>query len=139
MDKFTRNYSIVLGVVLLALLAYALYEDPIVSDLNEKLAADAEVSAYPYAFRVVRFNKGIATMRTPRSFEFPVQRALGLLFPALANKPQDDPDLMKAQDELARVQKHAMAIVTSVDEVKRVSWELDKDWLMGHGVTISPN
>ena len=139
MDKFTRNYSIILGIVVLALVAFALYEDPIVSDLNDKLEADADISAYPYAFRVVSVNKGIATMSSPRAFEFPVQRALGILFPQLANKPQDDPDLMQAQDELARIQKRAQAIVESSEEITRVRWQLDKDWLMSHGVPINLN
>ncbi|PLY12429.1 MAG: hypothetical protein C0631_16940 [Sedimenticola sp.] len=136
MDRFTRNYSIILGIIVIGILAVALYEDPLVSDLNDLLEQDAEISAYPYTFRVLRAKNGIATMSTPRSVEFPVQRALGILFPHLANRAQDDPDLMRAQDELARVQKHAQALITQSPEITRVNWALDKDWLRQHGVPV---
>lgn len=137
MDRFTRNYSIFLGLVVLAILLAVLYEDPAVSDLNELLEQDELVASYPYPFRVTKLDKGgVATMSTPRSTEFPVQRALGLLFPRLANRRQDDPDLMQAQQELATVQKRAMAIVKDADAVKRVSWVLDTAWLSKYGVQV---
>ncbi len=134
MDRFTRNYAITLGVILAVVLAWMLYEDPEVSDLNSLLEQDSEVAAYPYRFQVLALNKGIAVVSTPRSSEFPVQRALGLLYPALANRAQDDPDLMKAQQALAHVQKRVAAIVEGSDKVKRVRWELDRNWLSQHGV-----
>lgn len=136
MDKFTRNYSIILGSVILLFLACALYEDPEVSDLNDLLEEDKEIAGYPYQFRVLRLNNGIATMSTPRSAAFPVYRALGLLNPHLANRSQDDPDLMKAQDELAGIQKRAQKIVMESASVNRVMWELDKNWLSQHGVQV---
>jgi len=134
MDRFTRNYSIFLGLVVLAILLAVLYEDPALSDLNELLEQDELVAAYTYPFRVTKLYKGVATMSTPRSTEFPVQRALGLLFPRLANRKQDDPELIQAQQELATVQKRAMAIVKEADVVKRVRWELDTAWLSKYGV-----
>lgn len=136
MDRFTRNYSIVLGLVLLVILAAVLYEDPAVSDLNQLLEQDELVVAYPYPFRVIKLVNGVATMSTPRSAEFPAQRALGILFPRLADRQQDDPDLMQAQQELATVQKRAMAIVKDTDIVKQVKWELDRAWLGKHGVQL---
>lgn len=136
MDRFTRNYAITLGVILVALLAWMLYEDPEVSELNGLLEQDSEVAAYPYRFRVLALNKGIAVVSTPRSSEFPVQRALGLLYPTLANRAQDDPDLMKAQQALAHVQKRVAAIVEGSDKVQRVRWELDHNWLGQHGVQL---
>ena len=83
MDKFTRNYSIVLGVVVVALVAVFMYEDPQVQSLNDRLLRDTRLSTYPYNFRVLRLENGVATMTTPRSAEFPAYRALGLLFPSL--------------------------------------------------------
>ncbi len=134
MDRFTRNYSIALGIILSVFLLWALYEDPLVGELNGLLEQDSAVAVYPYRFQVLTVHDGVATMGTPRSSDFPVQRALGILFPALANRAQDDPDLMRAQQDLAQVQKRAMAIVLESGKVKRVRWELDRDWLSRHGV-----
>lgn len=134
MDRFTRNYSITLGIILVIFLVWMLYEDPLVVDLNGLLEQDSAVVAYPYRFQVLAVHDGVAEMGTPRSSAFPVQRALGILFPALANRAQDDPDLMRAQQDLAQVQKRAMDIVLGSGKVKRVRWELDRDWLSRHGV-----
>jgi hypothetical protein len=138
MDRFTRNYSIILGVIVLIVLVWALYEDPQVSDLNDLLEQDSEVVGYPYQFQVLRLQNDIAIMSTPRSSAFPVHRALGILFPNLANRAQDNPDVMKAQQELARIQKRAQAIVIESGKVNSVRWELDKNWLIQHGVQLDP-
>jgi gamma-glutamyltranspeptidase len=134
MDRFTRNYIVVLAVIGLAALVWALYEDPKVAELNDLLEADTALAAYAYQFRVLRLENGIATMSTPRSSAFPVYRALGILHPPLAGRSQDDPDLMKAQAELARLQKRARAMVVASPGVNNVRWELDDDWLAQHGV-----
>ncbi|MCW8906917.1 MAG: hypothetical protein OQL28_06685 [Sedimenticola sp.] len=136
MDRFTRNYSIVLGLLLVAVLAWVLYEDPRVSELNDRLEEAPEVAGYPYRFRVLSLVDGVATMSTPRSSAFPVQQALGILFPHLANRAQDAPDLMAAQQQLATVQKRAQEIVLASGEVKRVRWKLDRDWLVQHGAQL---
>lgn len=136
MDRFTRNYAIILGGILLLTLAWLLYEDPQVSDLNEQLARDSEVAGYPYRFRVLELNNGVATLSTPRTAEFPVHRALAILFPPLAKRAQDDPDLMRAQESLVRVQKRAAAIVLESGEIRSVRWRLDRNWLSRHGVQL---
>ncbi len=138
MDKFTRNYSIILGIIVLVVLVWALYEDPLVSDLNDLLEQDSEVVGYPYQFQVLRFQNGVAIMSTPRSSAFPVHRALGILFPNLASRAQDNPDLMQAQQELARIQKRAKTIVMESGKVNSVRWELDKNWLNQHGIQLGP-
>jgi hypothetical protein len=138
MDRFTRNYSIVLGVIVLVVLVWALYEDPQVSELNDLLEHDTEVAGYPYQFQVIRLQNGIAIMSTPRSSAFPVHRALGILFPHLANRAQDNPDVMEAQQELARIQKRAKAIVMELGKVNSVRWQLDKNWLSQHGIQLGP-
>ena len=138
MDKFTRNYSIILGIIVLVVLIWVLYEDPQVSDLNDLLEQDSEVSNYPYQFQVLRLQNGIAIMSTPRSSAFPVHRALGILFPQLKNRAQDNPDVMEAQQGLARIQKRAKAIVMESGKVNSVRWEIDKNWLSQHGIQLSP-
>lgn len=136
MDSFTRNYSIFLAVVTLAILAWVFYEPAEVSELNDLLSQDSEISAYPYRFKVTSLENGIATISSPRSVEYPVFKALGLIYPELANRKQDDPKLMNAQDQLATVQKKVASTVTNAPTVKAIRWELDKDWLSDHGVQI---
>jgi hypothetical protein len=135
MDRFTRNYSIFLGVVVLLLLVWALYEDPAVSELNELLQQDQMVTSYPYKFRVLRIENKVAVMSSPRNSMFPMHKALGVIFPRLANRAQDNPDLMQAQQELASVQKQAKSIVMESGKVERIRWELDRQWLSDRGIT----
>ncbi len=134
MDKFTRNYSIFLGTLVLVIMAWALYEDPKVSELNDLLEQDQMVANYPYRFHVVRVNNGVAVISSPRDSMFPMYRALGIIFPRLANRDQDNPDLMRAQQELAEVQKQAKRIVIESGKIERIRWELDKEWLADHGI-----
>ncbi len=134
MDRFTRNYSIFLAVIALFFLVWAMYEDPQVSELNKLLEQDQLVSSYPYRFRVRALENGMAVISTPRSSSFPVFKALGIIYPHLANRAQDNPDLMRAQQQLAEVQKRAKKIVTDSEHVKQIRWELDLEWLADHGV-----
>jgi hypothetical protein len=134
MDKFTRNYSIFLAVVALVSLVWALYEDPQLSELNDLLEQDEVVSGYPYKFHLLRMKNGVAVISTPRNSEFPVFKALGILYPRLANRAQDNPDLMRAQQQLAEVQKRVKRIVIESGKVQRVRWELDLEWLADHGI-----
>jgi len=123
-----------LGICVLIILVWALYEDPQVSDLNHLLEQDTEIAGYPYRFQVIRLQNGVATMSTPRSTDFPVYRALGIIYPHLANRAQDNPEIMKAQQKLAQIQKRAKAIVVESGKATSVRWELDKDWLSQHGI-----
>jgi len=136
MDRFTRNYSIVLGVVIVVLVALFMYEDPQIQSLNDRLLQDTRLSAYPYSFRVLRLENGVATMTTPRSPEFPAFRALGLLFPSLDSLPQDDSRLMQGQLDMAHLQEYAKGLVLGAEAVERVVWELDTQWLDRHGIEI---
>jgi len=138
MDKFTRNYSIIVGVVVVVLVAVFMYEDPQVQALNDRLLRDTRLSAYPYTFRVLRLENGVATMTTPRSPEFPAFRALGLLFPSLDGLPQDDPRLMQGQLDMAQLQEYARSLVLNADQVRHVVWELDTQWLGRRGIEIIP-
>ncbi len=136
MDRFTRNYSIILTVLVIALFAWVLHENPEVSKLNKLLEEDQELINYPYPFRVLSLENGIATLGSPRSVEFPAYRTLGILFPHLAGRPPNDPELTKAQQELARIQQKARAIVMASAKARSVKWQLDKNWLTMHGAQI---
>jgi hypothetical protein len=136
MDKFTRNYSIVLGVVIVVLVAVFMYEDPQIQSLNDRLLKDTRLSTYPYKFRVLRLENGIATMTTPRSPAFPAYRALGLLFPSLDGLPQDDSRLMQGQLDMAQLQEYAKGLVLDAEFVEHVLWELDTQWLDRHDIEV---
>jgi hypothetical protein len=138
LDRFTRNYSIGLGVIAAAVLVtWAVSAwNPGAARLNEVLAADAELAAYPYSFRVVAFEDGVATLGSPRSFDVPVIRFLGVLDPDLAGKAQDDPDVVAAQDRLAYHQKRAQALVAAQPGVEQVRWALDRDWYRERGIML---
>ncbi len=138
LDRGTRIYASVLAVVVLVFIVVALYEPPVVRDLNSRLEEDTELAAFPYQFRVVAVNNGIATMYTPRSAEVPVVQVMGIIYPHLAGRPADSEDFQKAQLELARIQKKAKKIVISDPGIKSVQWTLDRDWLSGHGVILPP-
>jgi len=138
MDRFTRNYSIVLGLIALALIAVwvkSLWQ-PQVWDINAMLKADPVVSKYPYAFRVLSLEDGVATLSTPRSPAVPAIQFLQVIHPELAGKAQDDPAMIAAQQALVDSQKRAMDLVQGLPQVTSVAWELDLRWLSDHGVQV---
>jgi hypothetical protein len=136
MDSFTRNYSIGLVLILLALLAWWISSvwQPRVWEINEMLESDAALSDYPYEFRVVSLDDGVAVLSTPRSFDVPAIRFLEIIRPDLAGKAQDDPAMLAAQQALMDHQKRAQGLVLAQPGVERVDWRLDVKWLAAHGV-----
>ncbi len=104
------------------------------SALNEILANDAEISRYPYSFRVVGVNDGVATMYSLRSAEASAIRSLRFMFPALVYENDDSQTMAEAQKQLARIQSKAARIVKDQPDIQEIKWKLDKRWLEGHGV-----
>lgn len=139
MDTFTRNYSIVLGVILVILAGWWLSSSwqPEVWKLNEQLEEDAKLSDYPYQFRVKHLEDGVATLSSPRNAQVPAMRFLEILHPELASLAQDDPKVVAAQQDLIDHQKRAQDMVLSQPDVERVNWELDVQWLANHGVQVN--
>ena len=138
LDRGTKIYAAVLGAVALALTFLALYTPPQVGHLNGRLEADEQVGSFPYPFRVLRVSNGVAVMSTPRSSAVPVAQVLDKIFPGLGNSDPASPLFRELQDKLASTQKRAKAIVLKDPEIKRVQWELDRDWLSAHGITLPP-
>ena len=136
MDSFTRNYSILLGAILVGLLDWWLSSiwHPRVWEINEMLESDPELADYVYQFRVVDFDDGLAILSTPRSFDVPAMRFLEIVQPELAGKAQDDPAMIVAQQDLIDHQKRAQGLVLALPDVQRVDWRLDVQWLADHGV-----
>ncbi|MFP4075621.1 MAG: hypothetical protein ACLFQ1_08215 [Halochromatium sp.] len=139
MDKFTRNYSIVLGILVIALVAWWLSSiwQPEVWSINDKLEQDAELADYPYQFRVLRLKDGVATISSPRNFQVPAMRFLEVIHPEIAGLADDDPKVVAAQEDLVDHQKRVQDMVLSQPEVDSVTWELDVKWLADHGVQVN--
>jgi hypothetical protein len=54
MDRCTRNYRVLLGVIAIALLAWWISSwNPRVGEINDILMADPPLSSHPYLFRVI--------------------------------------------------------------------------------------
>ncbi len=139
MDRFTRNYILALLAIFGTLTIWALYEKPEVASINRELAADPELSRYPYPFRVFSLEDGVAIVGTPRSVEFPAYKTLPILFPRLAGRSPGDPELMQAQKELAEIQQRVRTLVMKSPAVKTVRWKLDVNWLTMHGAQLVRN
>lgn len=135
MDRYTRNYLLVLCIIGGLVVAWwAGSIDFRAASINDRLGDDPLVASYPYRFRVLTVRNGVATLSSPRSFDFPVVRFLALVDPALAGKAPTDPSLVAAQARLAEVQKRVAALVRAEQDVDRVVWRLDRDWLRGQGI-----
>lgn len=138
MDTFARNYLIGLGtVIVLAAGIYWMNLDSRVADINAVLARDGELAEYPYPFRVLTLENGVATMSSPRSADVPVMRFLRTAFPELGATSVDHPDMMAAQDELAERQSRAAQLVKSQPDVSAIRWVIDERWFNEHGVFLN--
>ena len=136
MDSFTRHYSAGLIIIVIVLIVIGVRSSwqPRVDELNVLLQADPLVTNYPYQFRVVSFEDGVATMLTPRSFDIPAHRFLQVIYPRLNGLREDDPAMAAAQQALVDAQKRSMDIVEAQPDVKSVHWSLDVRWLADHGI-----
>lgn len=133
-----RSTAIVVLALVLAALVYWMQRDRQVDALNEAIARNgsAALRAYPYQFRVLRLENGVATMTTPRSPQVPVYRMIRAIDPNLKPRDTRDPEFVAAEKALAGVQTEARRIVLAQPGVKSVQWELDRNWLIDHGIAV---
>ena len=137
MDRFTRNYSVTVAAVAVIASVLMLCESPRVSRLDGPLSENAEVASYPYHFRVINLENGVAMTSTPRSGDFSAFRALAILYPELRNQPPDSAAMLDAQEGMGRIQSIAREIAMEADGVSRVIWKLDENWLHREGVDVN--
>jgi hypothetical protein len=133
-----RTAVILLLAAVLAALVYWSRGDPQVEALNQsiKQQGSAALRDYPYQFRVLRLEDGVATVTTPRSPQVPVYRMIRAIDPTVNPRDPNDPDFIAASKALANVQTEARQIVLSQPGVTQVKWELDKNWLLDHGIAV---
>lgn len=137
MDRFTRNYSIALGLIALVLLgAWFTTLDFRAGRLTALLEADQRLAAYPYPFRVLEVDGSTAVMTSPRSPEVPAVRFLAAIDPALAGRGPNDPAVIDAQKRLADHQGLAKKRILAETEIERVVWRVDRQWYREHGIPL---
>jgi hypothetical protein len=126
-------------IALTAIYWFGMRTDPAVDALNQSLIkiGSPALRSYPYAFRVERLESGLAVMGTPRSFDVPVYKMIGALYPNLSGRAPNDPDFIAAEKELARIQSEARTIILGQPGVTGVKWELDRNWLVAHNIQIN--
>lgn len=135
MDEFTRRYARGLAAfVVVGIIGWAVSLDYRAVSLNDLLTDDPLLAAYPYPFRVRAVHDGVAELYTPRSAALPAVRFLGLLQPSLATLAPDDPAMVAAQQQLARVQQHAKAVVEAQSDIDAVRWVDDLAWYERRGI-----
>lgn len=131
---------VLIVLVLLVALDWAIRRpDSRSRQLNEVIQTQgsAELKKYPYQFHVLRVTGDTAVMATPRNFQSPAFRFLGVLYPEINVKDHNNPAYIAVEKELAKNQDEAKDIVLAQPGIKSVSWELDKEWLRRHHVEVA--
>ena len=130
---------IVVVLVLLAALDWAIQRpDPQTRELNNALTREAsqKLKDYPYQFQVLRVEGKTAVMTTPRNFDVPAFRMLGVLYPDINVKDANNPAFIAVEHQLGQVQDEAKDIVLAQPGIEQVRWELDKQWLRRKGIEV---
>lgn len=129
----------VIIIAALALLDWAIQRpDAPTRHLNDALAekASPQLKNYPYQFRVLRVEGKTAVMTTPRNFDVPAFRMLGVLYPEINVRDNNNPKFIEVEHLLGRVQDEAKGIVLAEPGIESVRWELDRDWLRRKGIEV---
>lgn len=131
-----KQLLIVLAICLGLALLWWSKQDPQLDHLNNVLAADAELQAYPYHFRVLRVENGTAVISSPRSSQQSVLDFLKRIRPNLDLRNPDSEAVIAAQKELAHVQEKAAEHIRAQPGIRDTGWELDRNWFMQHGINL---
>ena len=136
MNKRYIYWAIALMLLLAAIYGAFFRSDPKVDALNRAIATqgDQALRNYPYPFHVMRMDGSIAVMGSPRSAQMPVSQMIRAIDPHLEGASPSDPDFVAAEQQMARLQFEARAIVMKQPGVTGVRFELDKDWLQEHQI-----
>lgn len=135
-----KPWQWIVGVlILLVVLDWAIQRpDPLTRELNRALASEAsqKLKDYPYQFRVLRVEGKTAVLTTPRNFDVPAFRMLGVLYPDINVKDANNPAFIAVEHLLGQVQDEARDIVLAQPGIEQVRWELDKPWLHRKGIDV---
>ncbi|MEJ2620235.1 MAG: hypothetical protein P8163_08225 [Candidatus Thiodiazotropha sp.] len=138
LDRGTKIYAGVLGsLVGLGLLAWLLTLDFRLGEIDEMLKQDTQLAAYPYTFKALEIKGTTAIMSTPRTSAVPAVKFLGMIYPQLRRKSEQDPEVIAAQKQLGKIQGRVRELVLSREDIERVSWRIDKAWYQEKGILIN--
>jgi hypothetical protein len=138
LDRGTKIYAGVLGSILLAgIIIWLLTLDFRLGEIDQMLQQDPEIAAYPYKFRALGIQGRTAVMSSPRSTSLPAVRFLGMIRPGLAQKSEQDPDMIAAQKELGSLQSKVRELVLSRPDIDKIRWQLDKEWYASRGIFLN--
>ncbi len=137
MDRGTKIYALILGLICLTLAVVFLYETPKVRELNNRLEAINEINDFPYQFKVLRVENDIATLNSPVSIDLPCGKVIGIIFPSIKGKSLLSSEYQDAQKLLAKVQMLAGKTIKSDPDINKIAWELDRSWLIQNGVSLN--
>ncbi len=137
--KLKAGHWVLIVIALLVALDWAIRRpDAQTRELNDILATQASerLRNYPYQFRVLRVDGDTAVMSTPRNFDAPAFRMLGVLYPHINVKDHNNPEFIAVERLLGQVQDEAKDLVLARPGIKNVRWELDRNWLRRQGIEI---
>lgn len=133
-----KIYAAVLSLVVVTILFKAFYQPSDVRELNALLAQDEQLKNYPYQFRVLQIDNGVAVISSPRATGVSVPAIVKVIDPSLKDLPITNERIFEAQRQLAEIQSSARNLVEASPKVSRVRWKLDEEWLRNHGI-VFPN
>ena len=137
MKLFVRHYILMSFLLLfLFMAAWFSIHNSRVSELNELLTNDAQLSQYPYEFKVISVKDKTVEIASPKTAQVPSVYFLSVTFPELAGKSAVNPEVLKAQIELAKIQGRAKKLVTLQPDIEQVKWVIDEAWYTKHGITM---
>jgi hypothetical protein len=132
-----KQQALIVLFIFLGLAAFwFLKQDPALNHLNAALRADQELAAYPYQFRAMKLENGVATLSSPRSPQVSVLQFIAIAFPKLDTSNPDSPTMIAAQKQLAHVQEKAGKLAKAQPDIKDIEWEIDKSWYSSHGLIV---
>ncbi len=137
LDRGAKIYiGVLAGILLSGIVARMLTLDFRLGEINEMLLQDPEIAAYPYQFKALEIQDRTAVLSSPRSTTVPAIQFLGIINPRLANKSEQDPEVIAAQKELGALQGKVRELVVGRPDIDKVHWQLDKQWYADRGILV---
>jgi hypothetical protein len=138
LDRGTKIYAGILGgILLIGIITWLFSLDFRLGEIDKMLQQNQEIAAYPYKFKALEISGKTVFMSSPRSTSIPAVRFLGMIKPSLANKSDQDPEMIAAQKELGSLQSTVRELVLSCPDIDNVRWRLDKQWYAERGIVVN--
>ncbi|MGQ9660440.1 MAG: hypothetical protein ACUVQI_10240 [Thermochromatium sp.] len=141
MDRLTLTGIIASAAFLVFLIVTLSWHNdelrPRIWRLNEILEQDPVLAEYPYHFRALLFLNGVVTLTSPHASGVPLRTFLNRIDPLLADKPDDAPEVIAAEQRFRAVEDQAVKVMLAQPDVVSVIWSLDRAWYHDHQVPLA--